>query len=92
MSTENATNAAPVDGIVMRLRDYESCHDGDIDEAADMLEFFFCQMQMQMHSPTMDGQHSYRFRSGGWPMTHCRGPNADVAVKAAIQEVKRQRE
>lgn len=26
--------------LVQRLRDYERCHDGDIDEAADMLEFF----------------------------------------------------
>ena len=26
-------------GIVARLRDYALCHDGDIDEAADMLEF-----------------------------------------------------
>jgi hypothetical protein len=87
MSSENATNAAPVDGIVMRLRDYDGCHDGDIDEAADMLEFFFG--QMQMHSPKMDGQHSYRFR-GGWQMTHCRGPNAEDAVRAAIREIRRE--
>jgi hypothetical protein len=73
--------------IVERLRDYGECHDGDVDLAADMLEFFF--NQMQMHSPDMGGQHSYRFRSGGWPMTHCKGPSAEQAVVAAIEEVKR---
>lgn len=59
-----------------------------MEEAADMLEFFFS--MMQMHSPKMNGQHSYRFR-GGWPMTHCVGPSAEEAVKAAIAEVKRSR-
>jgi len=77
-------------GIVARLRNYDTRHDGDIDEAADMLEFFFG--QMQMHSPDMGGQHSYRFRSSGWPMTHCKGPSAEAAVKSAIQETKRARE
>lgn len=63
--------------------------DDDIDqvhEAADMLEFFFG--QMQMHSPKMNGQHSYRFR-GGWPMTHCVGANAEDAVREAIKEIQR---
>jgi hypothetical protein len=46
---------------------------------------------MQMHSPKMDGQHSYRFRGGGWPMTHCVGPNAEDAVKSALQEIQRSR-
>lgn len=90
MSSEKTPNAAPVHGIVMRLRDYDNCHDGDVDEAADMLEFFFG--QMQMHSPDMGGNHSYRFRSGGWPMTHCKGSNAEDAVKSAIQEIKRERD
>ena len=58
-------------------------------EAADMLEFFFD--QMQMHSPDMGGNHSYRFRSSGWPMTHCKGPNAEQAVRAAIEEIQRSR-
>lgn len=56
-------------------------------ELREMLDFFFG--QLQMHSPKMDGNHSYRFRNGGWPMTHCVGPTAEAAVKAAIQEVKR---
>jgi hypothetical protein len=64
--------------------------EAEIQEASDMLEFFFG--QMQMHSPDMEGQHSYRFRSGGWPMTHCKGPNAEEAVKAAINEIKKQGE
>ncbi len=76
-----------VHDIVSRLRNYDGCHDGDIDEAADMLEFFFD--QMQAHSLKMNGQHGYRFRSGGWPMTHCVGPNAEEAVRAAIRETKR---
>ena len=71
--------------IVIRLRDPSFT---DLDEAADMLEFFFG--QMQMHSPDMGGQHSYRFRSGGWPMTHCKGPNAEDAVRAAMREIKRE--
>lgn len=70
--------------IVTRLRNMglEPCN-----EAADMLQFFFG--QMQMHNPDMGGNHSYRFRSSGWPMTHCKGPNAESAVRSAIQEIKR---
>lgn len=75
--------------IVERLRNYDSCNDGDIDEAADMLEFFFG--QMQMHSPHMGGQHSYSFKSFGWPMKHCKGPNREDAVKSAVAEIKRNR-
>jgi len=81
--------AAPLHGIVMRLRDYAECHDGDVDEAADMLEFFL--NQMQAHDVKMNGQHRYRFVSGGWPMTHCVGPNAEDAVKSAIREIQRSR-
>jgi hypothetical protein len=88
--TENATVSRPVEGIVMRLRDYDNCHDRDVDEAADMLEFFFG--QMQMYSPDMGGQHSYRFRSGGWPMTHCKGPSAEDAVRSTMAEIKRERD
>lgn len=89
MSSGNGMPATRVHDIVTRLRNYDECHDGDVDEAADMLEFFFG--QMQMHSAKMDGQHSYRFRSGGWPMTHCVGPNAEDAVKSAIREIQRSR-
>lgn len=87
-------------GIVKRLRDHAADNEGPgayygtdprlYQEAADMLEFFFG--QMQMHSPDMGGQHSYRFCSGGWPMTHCKGPNAENAVRAAIEEIKRERD
>ena len=72
--------------IVSRLRNYKECHDGDVDEAADMLEFFFS--QMQMYSPKISGQHSYRFGTG-WPMDHCKGPSAEEAVRAAMAEVER---
>ena len=95
---ENASSATPVDCIVMRLRErakwlesrsFATLHGTIEREAADMLEFFFA--QMQMHSPDMGGQHSYRFRSGGWPMTHCKGPNAEEAVLSAIKEIERDR-
>lgn len=89
VNSENGMPATRVHDIVMRLRNYDECHDGDVDEAADMLEFFFG--QMQMHSPKMNGQQSYRFRGSGWPMTHCVGPNAEDAVRSAIQEIKRSR-
>lgn len=82
--------STPIESIVTRLRDYDNCHDGDVDDAADMLEFFFG--RMQMHRPDMGGNHSYYFLSGGWPMTHCKGPNAEDAVRAAIQEIKRANE
>lgn len=75
--------------IVDRLRNYDTCHDGDIDLAADMLEFFFG--QMQMHSPKMNGQHSYRFMMG-WPMTHCIGSTAEEGVFNAMKEIKREKE
>ncbi len=79
-------------GLVAMLRDGDRVADiksrQQMRLAADMLEFFFG--QMQMHSPQMNGQHSYRFR-GGWPMTHCIGPSAEDAVKAAIEEIKRSR-
>jgi len=85
MQEKDTDKTASVHPIVIRLRDPSFA---DIDEAADMLEFFFG--QMQMHSPDMGGQHSYRFRSGGWPMTHCKGPNAEDAVRAAMREIKRE--
>lgn len=50
--------------IVAKLRDRDYCDYGDVDDAADMLEFLLD--QLQMHSPKMDGNHSYRFRNG-WP-------------------------
>ena len=94
------TNEASVQSVVVRLRTFNegivAFRAKDIDraitlmqEAADMLEFFFG--QMQMHSPKMDGQHSYRLRGSGWPMTHCVGPNAEDAVKSAIREIQRSR-
>ena len=61
-----------------------------LNEAADMLELFFC--QVTMYSPKMDGQHRYRIRGGGWPTQYMVGPNAEEAVKAAIQEVKRSKQ
>ena len=84
MDSQNNADATSVEPIVMRLRDPSFT---DIDEAAAMLEFFFG--QMQMHSADMGGQHSYRFRSSGWPMTHCKGPSAEDAVRAAMQEIMR---
>ena len=76
-------------GIVQRLRDYDNCDDSVIDEAADMLEQLLD--QFQMHSPDMGGQHRYRFRNGGWPMNHMRGPNCESALMAVLAEVARER-
>ena len=47
--------------------------------------------QFQMCNPDMGGQHSYRFRNGGWPMTHLRGPSIDEALAEAMAEVERER-
>lgn len=77
---------AESDGLIERLRNYDTCHNGDVDLAADMLEFVFG--QMQMHSPKMNSQHSYRWR-GGWPMTHAVGNGPEAALLAAMAEVKR---
>ena len=57
-------------------------------EAANMLEFLL--LSFQMYSPQMDGQHSYRFRNGGWPMTHLKGPSIEDAVRAAMEGVARE--
>lgn len=58
-----------------------------LQEAADMLEFLFD--EMQMWSPKMDGSHRWSFRQG-WPWTHCIGRSPEEAIKAAIREVKEQ--
>ena len=55
-----------------------------------LVEFFYGQMYMT--SPKMNGQHTYRFRSGGWPMTHCIGPTAEAAVEAAMKEIERDKQ
>ena len=59
----------------------------DPDEAQRMLDFVFS--QMYLHSPDMGGNHIYKFLSSGWPMTHCKGPTAIEAVRAAMAEVER---
>ncbi len=46
-------------------------------------ENVFLKSFLQMHSPQMNGQHSYRWRTG-WPMNRFRGPDTDSAVKAAM--------
>ena len=91
--------SAPAHPIFARLRErakwlesrsFAVLNGGIEREAADMLEFFFG--QMQMHSPDMGGNHSYRFRNASWPMTNCKGPSAEDAVNAAIQEIQRERD
>ena len=52
----------------------------------------FLLSQFQMNSPSMDGQHSYRFRSGGWPMQEFRGPNIEAAIDSAMAEVEKHKE
>jgi hypothetical protein len=48
--------------------------------------------QFQMFNPDMGGNHSYRFRNAGWPMTHLRGPNIEAAIENAMEEVSRDAE
>ena len=72
--------------IVNRLRDYNNCHDGDVDEAADLLEFLLS--RFQSHSLQMNGQHSWRFRTD-WPWKYATGPTIEEALKAAMAEQKR---
>lgn len=71
--------------IITRLRDYDSCHDGDVDLAADMLEFFFG--QMQSHSLHMDGTAGYRFR-GGWPLSYVRATTREEAVLECLRLIE----
>lgn len=73
-------------GFELALVEIDSEQDRTMREAADMLEFFFG--QMQMHSPKMDGRHSYRFHSG-WPMTLLIGETPEKAVRVAMQDVQR---
>lgn len=61
----------------------------EIERLRGMLEF--CLGQLRMHSPKMNGQHSYRF-CGGWPMTHAIGPTPEDAIRAAMAEVTRSRQ
>ena len=55
-------------------------------------ELAFLHSQFQMHSPKMDGQHSWRFRNSGWPMTHAKGPTVEAAIQAAMTEVAREQQ
>ena len=54
---------------------------------SEMLEFLLG--QFSAYSLKMDGQHSYRFRNGGWPWSHAKGPTIRDAVRAAMAEVER---
>jgi hypothetical protein len=75
------------ESIIKRLRDHDACDVSDLEEAADILEFFFG--QMQAYSPLMSGHCNYRFRSG-WPMTHCVGNTPFEAVSNAVAEIRRE--
>ena len=46
----------------------------------------YLKSHLQMHSPQMNGQHSWRFRAG-WPITSARGATPDDAVVHAMQLV-----
>lgn len=52
----------------------------------EILEFLL--NQFQMHSPKMNGQHSWRFMYG-YPMTKAVGSSARDAVIACMKEVKK---
>jgi hypothetical protein len=90
--SEPTKSTEPVQSVVMRLRSGDRVADErtrrELREAADMIDFFL--HQLQMHSPKMNSQHSYRFR-GGWPMTHAVGPSPEDGIRAAMAEVERSR-
>lgn len=69
--------------IFDRLRDVQNCSNKDIGEAADMLEFLL--PNFQTYSLDMGGQHSYRFRNGGYHMANLKGPNIEDAILNAVQ-------
>ena len=48
--------------------------------------------QFQMHSPQVTGEHGWRFRNGGWPMTHCKGPTIKQALAKVLAEIEREGE
>ncbi len=79
--------------IIEDLRKLAEPNDSDtanaLRDAASMLEFFFDQMQVA--SCKMDGEHHYRIR-GGWPMTHAVGESPEMAIRAAMAEVRRSKE
>jgi hypothetical protein len=52
----------------------------------EILEFLL--NQFQMHSPKMNGQHSWRFMYG-YPMTKAVGSSARSAVIACMKEVRK---
>lgn len=74
--------------IIDRLRNYDTCNDSDVDLAADMLEFFF--RQMQCHSLHMDGTSGYRLR-GGWPLSSVRALTEEEAVMQCMKMIKEDR-
>lgn len=80
--------------LLDRLRDDDEWYGDEhvtcpVDEAVDILEFFF--NQMQAYSPTMDGNCRYRFRSESRPMQYCVGNTPLEAARNAVAELKRER-
>lgn len=78
--------------LIDRLRDDEQWYSDEnvpcpVDEAADMLEFFFSRLQAD--NLKMGGGYNYRFRSG-WPMQYCVGKDPLEAVRNAVAELKRE--
>ena len=59
------------------------------EEAMEMLDFFV--RQLQITAPDISGGHSYRFRNGGYPMQFMVGRSRLLAVRAAVEKVKRDR-
>jgi len=60
-----------------------------LEEASEMLDFFF--RQLQITAPDISGGHSYRFRNGGYPMQFMVGRSRLMAVRNAVDKLKRDR-
>ena len=72
--------------IINRIMDYDNCHDDDIDEAAELLEFLLDRFEFATYE--INGHHRWKF-SARWPWKEARGPNIEAALKAALEAQKR---
>ena len=63
------------------------------DSAADRLDAvaMLCLLKslLQVSSAHMNGQHQWRLRGNGWPMTHAVGETSEEALLNVLAEIRR---
>lgn len=74
--------------IINRLRNFGNVYDDDIELAADMLEFFF--NQMEAHSLHMDATAGFLLRNH-WPLTSVRAGSREEAVLECLRLIEEER-